>query len=115
MAIILTVDQWRSYLQHPEFVIYTDQKSLAELNTQRFHTAWQQKVFTKLLGFQYRVVYKRGVENTTGALSRHPAPPSQLMAISSATPQWLLQVTNTYALMPKPKSCFNSSYYLLNL
>jgi hypothetical protein len=34
------------------------------LNEQRLHTPWQQKVFTKLLGFNYRIVYKKGVENT---------------------------------------------------
>ena len=51
MTIILAVEQWRSYLQHSKFTIYTDQKSLAQLDTQRLHTAWQQKIFTKLLGF----------------------------------------------------------------
>lgn len=97
MAIILAVDPWHSYLQHSKFVIYTDQKSLAGLNTQRLHTSCQQKVFTKLLGFHYKVVYKKGVENTAAdALSRHPAPPSQLMVVSSATLQRLLQVTDAY-------------------
>jgi hypothetical protein len=33
MAIILAIEQWRSYLQHAEFVIYTDQKSLSQLTT----------------------------------------------------------------------------------
>jgi hypothetical protein len=50
MAILLAVQQWRQYLQHVEFIIYTDQKSLAQLNDQRIPTPWQQKVFTKLLG-----------------------------------------------------------------
>lgn len=31
LAIIVAVDQWRPYLQHTEFVIYTDQKSLTHL------------------------------------------------------------------------------------
>jgi len=39
MAILLAVEQWRSYLQHSEFTIYTDQKSLAQLDTQHLHTA----------------------------------------------------------------------------
>jgi len=98
MAILLALEQWRSYLQHSEFTIYTDQKSLVELNTQHLHTAWQQKVFTKLLGFQYKIVYRKGVENSAAdALSRHPAPQAQILALSVAVPQWLQSVTEAYA------------------
>jgi hypothetical protein len=32
LAILLAVDQWRSYLQHAEFVIYTNHRSLSHLN-----------------------------------------------------------------------------------
>lgn len=51
MAIIMAVAQWRSYLQLAEFHIYTDHQSLAQLNEQRLHTIWQQKVYAKLAGF----------------------------------------------------------------
>lgn len=103
MAIILALEQWRPYLQHSEFIIYTDQQSLAHINTQRLHTAWQQKVFTKLLGFTYKVVYKKGItNNVVDALSRHPAP-SQIMAISTAVPQWLISITEAYAQDNKAK------------
>lgn len=50
MAILIAVEQWRSYLQLGKFIIFTDQKSLTHLTDQRLHTIWQQKVFTKLLG-----------------------------------------------------------------
>jgi hypothetical protein len=63
MAILIAMDQWRSYLQLGELIIYTDQRSLVHLSDQRLHTIWQQKVFTKLLGLQYRIVYKPGNEN----------------------------------------------------
>jgi hypothetical protein len=93
------LEQWRAYLQCSEFIIYTDQKSLAQLPTQRLHTAWQQKVFTKLLGFNYTVVYKKGADNTAAdALSRHPAPPAQILAISTVVPQWMTYVTDAYAV-----------------
>lgn len=73
LAILLAVDQWRTYLQHAEFLILTDHHSLSHLNEQCLHTSWQQKVFTKLLGLQYRIVYKKGVDNAAAdALSRHP-------------------------------------------
>lgn len=38
MAILLAVEQWRSYLQHNDFVIRTDHASLAHLTDQRLHT-----------------------------------------------------------------------------
>ena len=41
MAIVLAVDQWRSYLQHAEFLIRTDHASLTHLTDQRLHTPWQ--------------------------------------------------------------------------
>ena len=50
LAILIAVEQWRSYLQLAEFIIYLDQRSLTHLNDQRLNTVWQQKVFTKLLG-----------------------------------------------------------------
>jgi len=71
MAILMAIQQWRPCLQYSEFIIYTDQHSLTQLNEQRLHTQWQQKIFTKLLGLQYKVVYKKGVENgVADALSR---------------------------------------------
>lgn len=87
MAILLAVQQWRSYLQYQEFDIFTDQRSLAQLNEQRLHTPWQQKMFTKLLGLQYRVVYKPGSDNRVAdALSRKSAHVSQCLAISACAP-----------------------------
>lgn len=71
LAILLAVEQWRSYLQHAEFTIFTDQRSLIHLSDQRLNTPWQQRVFTKLLGLQYKIVYKQGNDNRVAdALSR---------------------------------------------
>ena len=41
MTILIVVEQWRSYLQLGEFLIFTDQKSLIHLNEQQLHTACQ--------------------------------------------------------------------------
>jgi hypothetical protein len=38
VAIILVVDQWKSYMHYGKFHIFTDQKSLIHLNEQRLHT-----------------------------------------------------------------------------
>jgi hypothetical protein len=105
LAILLAVQQWRSYLQHSEFVIFTDQKSLTQLSEQRIHTHWQQKVFTKLLGLQYKVVYRKGSENRAAdALSRKSAHDSVCAAISSVTPRWIQEVLDGYRNDPNALS-----------
>jgi len=102
MAILLAVEQWRAYLQHAEFLIYTDQKSLVHLNEQRLHTVWQQKVFTKLLGMQYKIVYKKGQDNRVAdALSRRPHSSETCMAISTVVPQWCSTVVAGYSSDPQ--------------
>ena len=90
LAILLAVEHWRSYLQFKEFVIKTDHKSLTNLNEKRLHTNWQHKALTKLMGLQYKIIYKKGVENgAADALSRIPHEHAHLYAISTAHPVWL--------------------------
>lgn len=97
MAILAAVDQWRHYLQLGEFLIFTDQKSLVQLPEQRLHTTWQQKVFTKLMGLQYKIIYKKGAENgAADALSRRNHVDAECHIISSCSPQWLEQVVHSY-------------------
>lgn len=102
LAILVAVEQWRSYLQHNEFTIFTDQRSLVHITDQRLQTQWQLKMHTKLAGLQYRVVYKTGASNAAAdALSRHPNPPAQLQAISVSTPAWLAEVVAGYTADPE--------------
>jgi len=83
-----------------EFFIHTDHRSLVHLNKQRLHTAWQQKVFSKLLGLQYRILYKKGSENgAVDALSRR-VPTLQSYAISSVSNTWLQEVVRGYSSDP---------------
>lgn len=63
LSILLAIDQWHSYLQMGEFVIRTDQKSLAHLTEHRLHTPWQQKALTHLMGLHYRIIDKKEVDN----------------------------------------------------
>lgn len=88
MAILFAVEQWRVYLQLAEFIIYMDQKSLVHLNEQRLNTMWQQKVFIKLLGLHYKIVYKKGSDNRVAdALSRRPhSSEESCLALSTAVP-----------------------------
>jgi hypothetical protein len=94
MAILLAVEQWRSYLQHGEFVIYTDQRNLIHLSDQRLNTPWQQKVFARL---QYKIVYKQGSANRVAdALSRRPHADMQLSALSVCEPSWTSSIIQGY-------------------
>ena len=99
LAIILAMEHWRSYLQHAEFVIRTDHRSLAFLDNQRLSTTWQQKALTKLLGLRYRIVYKKGLENgAADALSRQsPVDMVEISALSVSIPAWLQEVPLGYA------------------
>jgi hypothetical protein len=87
LAILIVVEHWRAYLQLAELIIFTDQKSLIHLSNQRLHTHWQHKVFSKLIGLQYKIMHKKATENhVANALSRHPCPTDHLMAISAIQP-----------------------------
>jgi len=97
LAILVAVEHWRSYLQHAEFIIFTDQRSLMHVTDQRLHTQWQLKMYHKLSGLQYKIVYKPGISNSAAdALSRHPSPPAQLQAVSVCTPTWLADLVAGY-------------------
>ncbi|WVZ62778.1 hypothetical protein U9M48_012480 [Paspalum notatum var. saurae] len=88
LAILTAVDHWRHYLQHAEFHIYTDQKSLVQLWEQRLHTPWQQR---------YKIVYKKGIENRVAdTLSRKSSSEYVCTAISVASPQWITQLADSY-------------------
>lgn len=54
-----------------KFIVYSDQKSLRHLIEQRITTANQQEWIAKLLGFDFEVVYKVGLDNRVAdALSK---------------------------------------------
>ena len=97
MAILLAMQLWRPYLKYQKFVILTDQKSLTQLTNQRLYTHWQKWVFSKLLGLQYRIVYRSGSDNrAVDALSRHPSPPAICAAVTSLVPSWVSVVIASY-------------------
>lgn len=101
-AILLAVDHWRPYLLHSEVIMKTDQRSLIHLDDQRLTTPWQHKALTKLLGLNYKIVYKQGSENRVAdALSRttHGAK-HELSAVSVATSTWVQKLQDAYLKDP---------------
>lgn len=97
LAILLAIQRWRTYLQHEEFIIQTDHRSLVYLGEQQLTTSIQHKAFVKLMGLQYKIQYKKGVENIVAdALSRQKVDDA-LGAISSGQPRWMEIVIDGYA------------------
>jgi hypothetical protein len=72
----------------------TDQESLKFMMTQRLSEGIQHKLLLKLLEFDYSITYKKGKENkVVDALSKKD---TQLLAISSATPAWVVEIQASY-------------------
>ncbi|GJY52038.1 putative mitochondrial protein [Tanacetum coccineum] len=70
LAIVYALEKWRGYLFDRHFKIKTDHFSLKYLLDQRMSTPIQLKWLPKLMGFDYEIQYKKGVENVaTDALS----------------------------------------------
>lgn len=102
-AILLAVEHWRTYLQPRDFIIRTDRRSLAHLGDQRLTTVWQQKVMTKLLGLQYKIMYKSGLTNRAAdALSlREKGADMEVVAVSTIIPDWMEAIVKGYQQDPQ--------------
>lgn len=71
LTLNVAVERWRPYLQRQEFTILTDHRSLAYLSEQNLHLDMQRKAMTRLMGLQFKIVYRKGRDNVAAnALSR---------------------------------------------
>jgi hypothetical protein len=71
LAVMEAIKTWRPYLLGRKFQIQTDQKSLKFLLEQRIVTPEQQKWVSKLVGYDYDIVYRPGRTNAAAdAMSR---------------------------------------------
>ncbi|GJY42113.1 transposon ty3-G gag-pol polyprotein [Tanacetum coccineum] len=87
LAIVKAVRKWRSYLLGQPFVVKTDHISLKYLLDQRVSTPAQARWLPKLMGYDFRVEYKKGVTNRgADALSRQPE--FSFLAVSHVTAGW---------------------------
>jgi hypothetical protein len=60
LAILHAVDLWHPYLLGKCFQIKIDHRSLKYFLEQRISSPEQQKWVTKLFGYDYEIIYKKG-------------------------------------------------------
>ena len=93
LAILHAVDLWCPYLFGKCFQIKTDHQSLKYFLEQRISSPEQQKWVTKLFGYDYEIIYKKGKENVVaGALSCKYDDEGSLFYLSFVVPYWLQAV-----------------------
>jgi hypothetical protein len=83
-------------LQHTEFIIRTDHKALSFLEDQVLHSEWQKKAMTKLMGLQFRVVYREGKENVAADALSRVRNAMVMHSVTKVQPVWLQDVLNSY-------------------
>ncbi|KAJ4745297.1 polyprotein [Rhynchospora pubera] len=98
LALLTAVQKWRHYLTGGPFIIRTDQISLKHLLEQRVNHMMQHKGLCKLMGLDYKIEYKRGVENKVAdALSRQPlCQDGECLAVTELIPQWVEEIKESY-------------------
>ena len=87
LAIIKAIKKWRPYLLGKPFTVRTDHKSLKYLLEQRITTPAQTRWLPKLLGYDYKIEYKRGPENQ-GADSLSRVVEFQFLSLSMPHADW---------------------------
>lgn len=104
LALLMAVQKWRQYLQTQEFIIRTDHKSLAYLNDQNLHSEIQRKAMARLMGLQFKIVYKKGKENIAADSLSRVAHLMTLQTVSVVQPTWVQEILNSYTTDSYAKS-----------
>ncbi|KAH9313676.1 hypothetical protein KI387_022303 [Taxus chinensis] len=91
LAILHAIKQWRSYLTGRHFKVKTDHDSLKYFLEQHFSSEEQQKWVSKMLGYDFEIIYKKGKKNVVAdALSRKDDSTAALLcAISILQEDWV--------------------------
>lgn len=84
LAIVFSVEHFRSYIYGREFTLVTDHKPLVWMHSVKDPTSRLLRWRLRLAEYEYKVVYKAGKTNVNAdALSRNPAPPIQILPLHS--------------------------------
>lgn len=99
MTITFAVSKWRHYLEQGTFIIKIDHESIKYLLEQRLqlHTNLQQKGIAKLLGLDYKILYRKRVENKAAdAPSRRPGMQASVAVVYVSKPVWMEVLAASY-------------------
>jgi hypothetical protein len=93
MAILHALKKWCPYLIGRHFKVKTDRDSLKYFLEQRLYSEEQQKWITKVLGYDFEIIYKKRKQNVVaGALSRKDEDVEAfLCAISIIQLDWIIE------------------------
>jgi hypothetical protein len=102
LAIMHVVDLWHPYLLGKHFQTKTDHQSLKYFLEQHPSSPEKQKWMTKLFGYDYEIIYKKGKDNVVfDALSRKYEDEGSLFSLSFIVPDWLQVVHREWLQDPK--------------
>jgi hypothetical protein len=102
LAILHVVDLWHPYLLGKHFQIKTDHQSLKYFLEQRISSPEQKKWVTKLFGYDYEIIYKKGKENVVvDSLSRKYEEEGSLFSLSFVVLDWLQAARQEWLQDPK--------------
>jgi hypothetical protein len=66
------------------------------LEDQTLHSEWQKKAMAKLMGLQFRVVYRKGKENIAADALSRVGHAMVMQTIVQVQPLWIQDVLNSY-------------------
>jgi hypothetical protein len=93
LAILLAIDLWHPYLLGKHFQIKIDHQSLKYFLEQCISFPEQQKWVTKLFGYDYEIIYKKGKDNVVvDALSQIYEDEEYIFSLSFIILDWLQAV-----------------------
>jgi hypothetical protein len=102
LAILHVANLWRPYLFGQCFQIKTDHQSLKYFLEQRISSPKQKKWVTKLFGYDYEIIYKKGKDNVVAdALSQKYEDEGSLFYLSLIVLDWLQAVREEWLHDPK--------------
>jgi hypothetical protein len=102
LSILHVVDLWRPYILGTCFQIKTNHQSLKYFLEQCISSPRQQKWVTKLFGYDYDIIYKKGKDNVVvDALSQKYEDEGSIFSLSFVVQDWLQDVCQEWIQDPK--------------
>jgi hypothetical protein len=102
LDILHDVDLWHPYLLGQWFQIKKDHQSLKYFLEQHISSPEQQKWVTKLFGYDYEIIYKKGKDNVVAdALSQKYEDEGSLFSLSFVIPDCLQAIRQEWLQDPK--------------